>query len=61
MSFLGEMFGYDSRDNDLLGYPRDENNACIACGVSVSAHSPAMEAACVQKIFAKRETKENTP
>lgn len=51
MSLMGEMFGYDSRDNDLLGTSRDENNNCPVCGVSAYAHTPKMEAECSQKLF----------
>ena len=51
MTLLGEIFGYDSRDNDLLGYPHDPQYACLVCGVSSNAHTPQMEAECLRKIF----------
>jgi hypothetical protein len=51
MTLLGELFGYDSRDNDILGSHRDERNNCIVCGVSALSHTPEMEAECVKKLY----------
>lgn len=55
MTMLGEIFGYDLRENDILGYPHDPQYACVVCGVSVYAHTPEMEAKCAHKLFAKKK------
>jgi hypothetical protein len=51
MSLLGAMFGYDERGNDLMGYPQDEQNACVVCGVAANAHTDGLTAECLQKLF----------
>lgn len=53
MSFFGDLFGYDSRGNDLLGYPADPKNGCAACGVAANAHTPEMEAECLRTLYAR--------
>jgi len=52
MSILGELFGYDSRGNDLMGFPERPEDACVMCGVAVNAHTPEMESACVARLYA---------
>lgn len=53
MSFFGDLLGYDSYGNDLLGYPTDHRHGCAACGVSAMAHTPEMEAECLRKLYAR--------
>jgi hypothetical protein len=53
MSILGEMFGYDSQGNDILGVNENPDYNCAACGVACSAHTREMEVACLQKLYAK--------
>jgi hypothetical protein len=59
MSILGELFGYDSRGNDIAGNPEDVSNACVACGVACNAHTPEMEAECLRRIYGTREAGES--
>ena len=56
MSMLGELFGYDAADNDLLGANRDPNVNCVAHGLSTQAHSVLMMHACLRAIFGTKET-----
>ena len=51
MTMPGSLFGYDSRGNDLLGFPQDASNACVVCGVASNAHTRQMEAECLSKIY----------
>lgn len=50
MSLLGELLGYDSHGNDLLGYPERKEDACIVCGVAVNAHTAEMSRECMGKV-----------
>lgn len=54
MSILGTLFGYDSRGNDLLGFPERKEDACVACGVAANAHTPAMTMECLSRLFGDR-------
>ena len=60
MTFLGELLGYNSRGNDILGSNRDPRQNCPACGICVMDHNLSMEAECAHKLFTGviRETEE---
>jgi hypothetical protein len=55
VSLFGELFGYDSRGKDLLGYPERVEDACVVCGVASNAHTPEMEEECLSKLFGGRK------
>ena len=50
MTLLGELFGYDARDNDLIGVNRDPGQNCVVCGIACSAHTAEMESACLSQL-----------
>jgi hypothetical protein len=51
MTFLGKLFGYNQLGNDLLGFPQDNESACLVCGKAVNAHTEEMNIACQQAIY----------
>jgi hypothetical protein len=61
MTFFGELLGYDSQGDDLLGENLDPANNCPACGISCMKHSPQMEAECMKRIFGAGEQGETKP
>jgi hypothetical protein len=58
MSLLGDLFGYDRIGNDLIGVNLEPEWNCANCGISCTAHTPEMEAACLRKLCARPETAE---
>lgn len=55
MSLIGEILGYGLNDADLMGYPRDPQNACVVCGISVHCHTQKMQAECEAVLGAASE------
>jgi hypothetical protein len=53
VTILGDLFGYNSAGNDLLGFPEDRENACIVCGMACNAHTNEMNFQCSKKLYSR--------
>lgn len=61
MSIAGELFGYDSMGNDLFGYPKRTDDACVVCGVAAILHTQEMQAKCIRKLWGQHQPAAPTP
>jgi len=61
MTILGDLFGYNSAGNDLLGFPQDRENSCIVCGRAGNVHTNEMNVKCSAKLYStdSKEIKDN--
>jgi hypothetical protein len=50
-TFFGDLLGYDSNGDDLLGVNRDPEQNCPICGIAGHNHTQTMTRECARKLL----------